>query len=251
MFHSSCVSISSKIISSSLLAFLSAVVVAQADLPQLSGDETVLFKEDFAQNSNHWNPVAVVNEEGDAQAGMAAIAGSAWTASVPSDGDDFSSQIQFSESVDLSNGPISVYMRARTSNPMGTDGSRFSFMFKEAMSNRFFGFLVRPFESGMLQYRDIDGGGSNTKVGRILFDDTYTDIDFKVTLTPPASEATMASVEAFIYDVEIAAYVSLGSALDLVDLDAGTFNELSLYSRNGVEEGAVYIDSIVITQSIH
>jgi hypothetical protein len=152
--------------------------------------------------------------------------------------------------IKLANGAISVYVRARTNNPNSAEGARFSFTLGEPEgSNLFFGWLIRPKATGKLQYRDSSGRAVTTDTERVVFRDLDSFIDFKLKLTPGETPDSPATAEAFYYDTDVSAYVSVGEAAGLVQLSARAFQQLSIYSRNGTDNGAAYFDSIVITQT--
>src|SRR5690606_6990542 len=102
-----------------------------------------------------------------------------------------------------------------------------------------------PRADAFLQYRDDAGKGVSTSVDRVVFPDSSTFQHFKLTLSPGATRDGPATLEAFRYDPDASAYVSIGEAFEAVHLDTRVFDALSLYTRNG---HAAYVDALVITQ---
>lgn len=229
-----------------LLTTLFSSVLSHASLPPLSKGEKVVFSEDFADNRHRWTNVSVVNGSGPESIGQAAIARSIWSPSQPGDNGQFSSQAVLPGPVRLAEGSISVYVRARVDDPSSVEGSRFSFTLDENEGNRFVGILIRPRANTFIQYREAAGKGQSTSVDRVVFRDAATFEHFKLTLSAGVTPDGPATAEAFRYDADASAYVSLGEAFGAVALSTRVFNSLTLYTRNG---HAVHIDAIVVTQT--
>ncbi|AWI09332.1 hypothetical protein [Ereboglobus luteus] len=220
---------------------LSAV---HAALPVVSDGETVVFSEDFADNSNKWTSVA-----GEPVVKHALIADSFWGPSIISDGKDVASNAYLPKIVDLADGPISVYFRVRTENPRGTDGSRFEITLRESTGNHLVTLSLRPALPVGIAYRDPAGKGTRTNVGSTsrLFKKPGALVSFKLVVTP-GKDRFPATAEVFYYDETKAVYTSLGKAADVVNLTTGKFNRLSIFSRNG-EKGATWFDSVAVAQA--
>lgn len=228
------------------VAFAILISSAHAVLPIISDGESLIFSDDFADNSNGWTNVAVVNGTGTATSTQAAITGGAWTPSLQ-DGQAVSSNYTFASAIDAFNGPISLYMRVRVESPSGTpDGTKFQITLNESTGNRFFRLVVRDNSSGFIEYRNASGLGISSSISSFNFTDNTTFFDFKITLTPGADVDAMASAEAFRYNTGTSTYDSIGSVSDVIDLQTGLFNLVQLNNRNGTN-GAVRFDSVAVS----
>lgn len=227
-----------------LLAFPSAL---HAVLPVISSGEISIFSDDFTDNANNWTAVSVVNGSGTATSATASIDNGVWSPAFAGDKTAVNSVYHFDNDINVLNGPISLYMRVRVDETSKSDGSRFSITMDESTGSRFVRLQVRPAASGSIEYRDNTGGGASTETTSIAFSNASTFYDFKVTLTPGSDLAEPASAEAFYYDTDLVSYVSIGSASNLVYLNTGIFDRITINSRN---DGAAYFDSVAITTAI-
>ena len=229
---------------------LLAAAPGTAALPPVGAGERVVFTEDFADNRNTWSAVAVLGKTGKPANGQAALADSCWTPSIQDSGAVLSTA-PLKPAIKLQDGPVSVYFAASVANPEGTEGNRFGVAINEAESARgFVRLIVRPAASAFLEYRDIGGAGQSASIQttQAAFTTGSGPRNFKFTITPSADGRAPATAEAFAYDPKTKAYVSLGAVQNLVSLKTGEFQSLTLFSRNG-DQGVVWIDSVVITQS--
>ncbi|MGE9271220.1 MAG: PEP-CTERM sorting domain-containing protein [Verrucomicrobiales bacterium] len=221
--------------------------------------EVVVFQEFFDNNDNGWTNVAVVNGVGTDTSGSAAITSGNWQPSVLGDADDVASSSVLSETLDITQGAISLYMSVKVDTFANGEGNRFHLKLGETGgSNRFVSLLIRPGYGGKIEYRDASGSGADTDFASA--DDemiaagvgNYTTL--KLTLTAdPAGVGSPATAEGFYFDESENDYVSFGIVSNAVDLDSGLFDTLSLYSRNAdpsgeTGTGGVYFDEIVVTQ---
>jgi hypothetical protein len=144
---------------------------------------------------------------------------------------------------------------AKVADHRGTDGSRFSVALHEGdPSNSHVRLLIRPATNGFIDFRDESGAGQSVSIDstRAYFEpDSDSESEpriFKLTLTPASDGRGLATAVAFRYDAATKTYVSIGTVDQLVSLKSGEFRTVALFSRNG-ENGAVWIDSVVVTQS--
>lgn len=217
-----------------------------ATLPAISVGETVFFSDEFTDNSNAWTNVTVVNGTGVAATGASKIDSGTWSPSILGDSGAITSVHTFSQTLNVMNSPISLYMRVRVDNPSGTaDGTKFQIDLSESTGNRFFRLVVRDGSSGFIEHRNTSGGGASTATTSYNYTDNTTFVDFKITLTPGTDVNQPANAEAFRYNTVTASYDSIGIS-SAVDLDTGLFNKLTIYNRNGTN-GGVYFDSVVVT----
>jgi len=229
------------------LTFASFATSSQAAIIVSSGESTV-FQETFADNSNSWTNVSVVNGTGTAATTTAAIGSGEWSPSVIADGGLVRSVYTLASALDVYDGDISLYMRVRKDNLSGDpDASRFDIKLSESTGNRFISLRVRPGASGLIEYRNSGGGGANTSTSSTTFPDTTNYIDFKVMLTPGATLGDGATAEAFRYNTGTSSYDSLGTVSGLVDLQTGLFNQLEISNRNATN-GAIHFDEVLVTQ---
>jgi hypothetical protein len=226
----------------------------------LSDGERTVFQETFTDNSNGWSNVAVVNGTGTTTSGLADITGGNWQPSVAGDADDLYSSVVLSESLDITQGAISLYMSVKVDTFSSGDANRFSLSLNEAGSGtvKFVDLLLRPGYGGKIEYRDAVGSGTGTDF--ITADDemiatgvgNYT--TFKLTLTAdPAGVGSPATAEGFYFDESEGEYVSFGIVESGVYLDSGLFDTLSIFARNADPSGesgtgGVSFDEIVVTQ---
>lgn len=222
---------------------------ALATLPVISAGETAVFSDDFTNNSTGWSNVAV-----SPTTGKIAIDNSLWSPSIAGDKQDLISSATLPQAVNINDGSISLYLRARTDGLTSTDNGRFSFSLTESTGNRFFGVNIRPNAATQVEYRNASGAKVFTNLSSAIFANTSTFYDFKITLNlVDDSVGNLASAEVFVYNTTSSTYTSLGIASSVIDLDTGVFNLLTLYARNsetgaGLANGGAYIDSVAITQ---
>jgi hypothetical protein len=217
---------------------------AHATLPVISSGETLVFSDDFTSNSASWTNVA-----SSSTTAKASIDNSLWSASVAGDGASVTSNATLSQTLNIANGSISLYIRAKTAGITSTDAGGFSFRLSESTGNRYFDAKIRPGGATVVEYRNSTGAASTTNVSSATFANTSTFYDFKITLSlVNNSIANLATAEVFVYKTATSSYTSLGIVSSAIDLDTGVFNLLTLYSRNNTG-GAVSIDSVAITQT--
>lgn len=222
---------------------------ALATLPVIGAGETIVFSDDFTNNSTGWSNVAV-----SPTTGKIAIDNSLWSPSIAGDKQDIISSATLPQAVNINDGSISLYLRARTDGLTSTDNGRFSFSLTESTGNRFFGVNIRPNAATQVEYRNASGAKVFTNLSSAIFANTSTFYDFKITLNlVDDSVGNLASAEVFVYNTTSSTYTSLGIASSVIDLDTGVFNLLTLYARNsetgaGLANGGAYIDSVAITQ---
>jgi len=228
----------------SLCVLFSACVSAHATLPVISSGETLVFSDDFTGNGAGWTNVAV-----SATSGSAAIGSSLWSPSITGDATAVTSSATLSQTLNIANGPISLYLRARTDSITSADNGRFSLRLSESTGNRYWDVLIRPGAASVVEYRNSAGGAATTNLSSAIFANTSTFYDFKITLSlVDNSIANLATAEVFVYNTSTSSYTSLGVASSAISLNTGVFNLLTLYSRNNAG-GAAYIDSVAITQT--
>lgn len=233
-----------------LLASFALTASVFAALPPVSPGERVLFSDDFADNRQKWSLVSSVNKSGAPVAGQAAIVASEWTAALPADMTSVTSTAPLQPAIHLKNGRVTVYMSAKVSNHEGTDGSRFSVALNEPEGRKgFVRLVVRPAANAFLEFRDETGAGQavQTESTRAYFRPDSEPRIFKLVITPAPEGKGPATVEAFRYDPKTKSYASLGLAERAASIKTGELHSLTLYSRNG-EDGAAWIDSVVVTQ---
>lgn len=232
------------------LASLFLATVAPAALPPVAPGERALFTEDFADNRNTWSSVAVIGKTGTPANGQATLADSSWTPSIADSG-TVTSTAPIKPAIKLQNGPVTVYFSVSVLDSEGTEGNRFGVAVNESEGTRgFVRLLTRPAAGGFLDYRDHTGSAQSTPVeGARAYFATGTGMrHFKFTITPAVDGRSPATVEAFRYDPKAKVYVSLGIADKAALLKSGELQSVTLWARNG-ENGAIWIDSIVVTQS--
>lgn len=227
---------------STLVSFFACSSV-RATLPIISAGETVVFSDDFTSNSTGWTNVA-----GSATTGSASIGSSLWSPSIAGDAAGVTSSATLPQTLNIADGSISLYLRAKTDGITSADNGRFSLRLSESTGNRYWGVVIRPNAATVVEYRNAAGGTATSNLSSATFADTSTFRDFKITLTLNGNSINnLATAEVFVYNTSTSGYTSLGVASSAIDLDTGIFNLLTLFSRNNAS--AAYIDAIAITQT--
>ncbi|MGE9289789.1 MAG: hypothetical protein ACQKBT_02285 [Puniceicoccales bacterium] len=224
---------------------------ALADLTDtISSSESILFSDDFNDNSNNWSDIGT--STGEATIGQDP-GGTGQTVYYPSnagDGSETLSSINLGvSSPDLSNGTINAYMRVRVDANAAND--RFYIGLSESGSAYFNNLLIIPSSTSQVIYRKDDGSQTvdNGNTPSINYPDTSTYLNFKISLTATDSDTT--TITAFQYDGST--YVSiLDAPITNGGYDTGIFDTLTIQSRNaeiGDTNSRSFFDALAVTQT--
>lgn len=225
--------------------------VARAELPKLAADETVIVSDDFTDNKNVWSNIVATDLSSPGVMNKARIANSLWSPSQPG-GESIKSTVEsvlrLETPVDLSSGPVSLYVRARVDDPRGGDGNRFSLTLHESKRTSFVNLNVRPGVNTYIEYRNDLGKTSTARLPSVRFEETRF-VQLKLTIKAEWNvDGFIGHAEAFVYDDYLRRYESIGAADESVTFKTGRLDQVSISSRNGAT-GFVYLDSIVVTQT--
>jgi hypothetical protein len=180
---------------------------------QIAKSEKVLFVETFDDNSAGWSNVAGEPTTGAAMIGKDPVTGevSVWMPSLD-DKQSVTSNVTLKQAVDLSDGPVALYLRWRAD----------------------------------LQYRVEGGKGASKTAGSghvVRFPDTATYLTYRLLITPRGSNGM--TLEAFRYDAKENRWVSLGEPANDAFTDTQVFDRVTLNTRNGVKG---YVDAVALTR---
>ena len=232
-----------------LLACLAAT--ARAELPKVPADEIVIVADDFADNKNTWSNIISTDPASPGAPNKARIVDSLWSPSLPG-GESIKSTVEsvhrLPAPVDLSSGPVSLYVRARVDDPRGGDGNRFSLTLHESKRTSFVNLNVRPGVNTYIEYRNDLGKTATARLPSVRFEETRF-VQLKLTIKAEWNvDGFIGHAEAFVYDDYLRRYESIGAADESVTFKTGLLDQVSISSRNGAT-GFVYVDSIVVTQA--
>jgi hypothetical protein len=229
---------------------------AYSDLSStFSSDESVYFYDDFDDNSNGWSNIAVENGTGTAASGQATIgtdsesSESVWYASLSeNDNVEVISTLDIGDSLDLSDGAISVYLRVRVNT--NSVANRFTIGLNEEVGTQgnVAWFSVQPTIASTLSYRTNETGTQvTTSQDTYNFTDTVTFVNFKMTLT--AIDEDSMSLDAFVFNTETDSYDSLvSSTVSSSRYDSGIFDTLRLQARFSGTDNLALFDAVAVTQ---
>ncbi len=234
------------VVSLVLFASLMSTASVKADVISVSSGEIVMFNDTFADNSNGWSNIAVLNGTGTATSGKAAIGSGEWTPSIPDNHTGVTSVTTNFSALDLSAGAISLYMNVNVEdyykNPAhsrygiklynsGAGGGSFDF---EIMPNN--GTITN--QEPYIQYTAAAGGSQTDYFGSTtsIIKNGLDYYSFKMTITA-AETAGQANIQTYYYDDDNSSYVAWGTNSVLAGTGTGLttdlFNTLTIYNRNG------------------
>lgn len=221
-----------------------------AELPPIPSGESVVFSDDFLDNRNAWSAVVATDLSSPGTINQARIVDSVWSPAEPG-GESIKSTVEsihvFPKPVDLSDGPVSVYLSARVDEARGGDGNRLGVSLHEAKRASFASLIIRPGMNAFIDYRSDGGKAASKKADGVRFVEGVCR-RFKLTIGASWNvDGFIGRIEAFIYDEDTRRYVSLGAADESVIFKTGRIEQIALVSRNGMA-GFAYIDSVAVTQ---
>lgn len=211
----------------------------------------MIFSDDFVDNRHVWSGVIATDLSAPGAITQARIFDSVWSPSEPGS-ESVKSSVEslhtFSKPVDLTDGPVAVYFRARVDAPRGADGNRFSISLHEPKKSSFASLSIRPGVNSFVDYRNDTGKATSSKLGGVRFTEGVYQ-QFKLVVSASWNvDGFIGRIEAFAYDDQTRTYVSLGAADESVMFKTGQLEQLGITARNGTT-GFAYIDSIAVTQT--
>lgn len=223
----------------------------RAELPSIASGETVVFSDDFVDNRNAWSGVIATTLSAPGAITQARIFDSVWSPSEPGS-ESIKSSVEsvhtLAKPIDLTNGPVAVYFRARVDVPRGGDGNRFAISLHEAKKSSFASLSIRPGVNCFVDYRNDTGKATSSRLGGVRFTEGVFQ-QFKLVVSAAWNvDGFIGRIEAFAYDDQTRTYASLGAADESVMFKTGQLEQLGIIARNG-STGFAYIDSIAVTQT--
>lgn len=226
-----------------LVSFGGPASTARAAMSPIGAGENVVFSDEFADNTNNWSNVGTTAAIG---ADPGSTGQNVWYPTTAGLGETIS-QITLPTLLDISKGPIAIYMRVRVDDVAGGHSSKFGSEFVEqspddGLANQR---ILPGLSVSQLRYRATTGSIVVANIGQATLPNAQTFGDFRMVLTDNGDGSM--TLEGFRYDTGTAQYVALGNRAN-ADIDSGKFNILRVVSANGDADGRAYFDSVQITQ---
>ncbi len=218
--------------------------VTIAPLPY-PAQETVTFSDDFDTNIG-WANIA-------SGAGKATIAPdplltseTAWYPSNDSDGSSVTSWYISSSTADISQGPVTMYVRVRFDRDDGGTANQFVYYLQETGSYRFGEFFIRPDSSQVISFFDTNQVIQNVYLERKYMPPFQAGVYQEFALCLESVDMTTMRLTAFVWDGNN--YLPIGSAEGAL-YGSGLFNRVAIISSNqsGADNRA-YLDYVLVTE---